>query len=167
MTKRYGHPMFYELLEQMADLHSRKNHDYAGEADPLSNLRECEKIGIPAWKGVIVRLQDKWKRLTNFALTDTLKVKDESFEDTLIDNAVYSVLCVVLWRESKKTTGEPYYGSTVVDLTDHFKPDEIDCDHDLQLMNCEDDLQKWACAKCGENYPFRPDGGVPPLGSKK
>ncbi len=121
MTKKYGHPMFYELLEQMADLHSRKNHDYAGEADPLSNLRECEKIGIPAWKGVIVRLQDKWKRLINFALTDKLKVKDETIEDTLFDNAIYSLLCIILRREQKKAGKENEV--TVVDLSDHFRDD--------------------------------------------
>lgn len=96
----HGHPKFYALLDVMADLHSRKNHDYSGD-DPLSNLRASEEIGIPAWKGILVRLMDKWGRLRQFAKTKTLKVKDESVIDTLMDNAVYSLLCIILYEENK------------------------------------------------------------------
>ncbi|KKN42485.1 hypothetical protein LCGC14_0712950 [marine sediment metagenome] len=96
---RHGHPGFYQLLDEIADLHDRKNHDYAGQ-DPLSNLKLCEEFGIPAWKGVIVRLTDKWSRITQL-ITKEAQVKDESIEDTLKDNAVYSLLAIVLRRERK------------------------------------------------------------------
>jgi len=96
----YGHPMFYVILDAMAELHSRKNHDYAGE-EPLSNLKECEDIGIPAHKGVFVRITDKYKRIKEFFKCGTLEVKDESVEDTLMDLAVYSVLCLILYREAR------------------------------------------------------------------
>ncbi len=99
--KYHGHPRFYELIQQMADLHSRKNHDYAGD-DPLSNLRASEEIGIPAWKGILVRLMDKWGRLKTFAKTGTFEVKDESVVDTLMDNAVYSLLCIIVLEEGKE-----------------------------------------------------------------
>lgn len=102
--KQYGHPRFYEILEEMAELHSRKNHDYSGD-DPLSNLKMCESIGIPAWKGVLIRLMDKWSRLTNFAKQEVLLVEDESLIDTLKDNAVYSILCLILWEEEKEGRG--------------------------------------------------------------
>lgn len=95
----HGHPRFYELLREMADLHNRKNHDYAGD-DPLSNLRSTEEIGIPAWKGVLVRLMDKWARLKTFAKKGSYKVKDESLMDTLMDNAVYSLLCIIIYEET-------------------------------------------------------------------
>jgi len=95
-----GHPMFYEILKQMEDIHSRKNADYTGEGDPLSNLRMCEDAGIPAWKGVIVRLGDKYARLNTFAKKESYQVKDESVEDTFLDNAVYSILGLILYRES-------------------------------------------------------------------
>ena len=98
---QHGHPDFYVILNEMADLHSSKNHDYAGD-DPLSNLRTCEEIGVPAWKGVLVRLMDKWSRLKQFAKQGVLEVKDESIEDTLMDNAVYSILCIILRREERK-----------------------------------------------------------------
>lgn len=99
--ERHGHPKFYELLEQMADLHDRKNHDYSKEEDPLSNLRACKAIGLTPFMGVMVRLQDKWARLITFVKKGQLKVKDESIKDTLMDNAVYSLLGIILLEEEE------------------------------------------------------------------
>lgn len=99
---RRGHPDFYKILEEMADLHSRKNADYANK-DPLSNLRMCELGGIPGWKGVVVRLTDKISRLLTFMAKGQFEVKDESVEDSFKDAAVYAILGLILYRESKKT----------------------------------------------------------------
>lgn len=99
--KMHGHPRFYELLVEIAELHSAKNFDYSGD-DPLANLRMCEQIEIPAWKGVLVRLIDKWSRILTFAQKGVFLVKDESVVDTLKDNAVYSLLCIILYEEAKK-----------------------------------------------------------------
>jgi hypothetical protein len=101
MDKVYGHPMFYKLLDRMADLHSRKNHDYAGQ-DPLSNLKSSLRLGLSPFLGVLVRLQDKWSRLEQFARSGQLMVKDETVEDTLMDIAVYSLLGIILRREEKE-----------------------------------------------------------------
>jgi len=100
--KKWGHPDFYKLLEQMADLHSRKNHDYAGESDPLKNLRACERLNLKPFLGVLVRLQDKWSRLEEFVNSGQLMVKNESVIDTLMDNAVYSLLAIILYKEQQK-----------------------------------------------------------------
>jgi len=97
--KQFGHPDFYKLLEQMADVHSRKNHDYAGDKDPLKNLRSCTRLNLEPFLGVMVRLQDKWSRLEEFVNSDQLMVKDESIIDTLIDNANYSLLAIILYKE--------------------------------------------------------------------
>ncbi len=102
LKKIYGHPRFYEILEQMKELHSRKNHDYAGTSDPLKNLRACERLELPPFMGVMVRLQDKWSRLEEFVKSGTLMVKGESVIDTLMDNAVYSVLAIILYEEQQK-----------------------------------------------------------------
>ena len=104
--QRHGHPVFYELLEQMADLHSRKNHDYSGTEEPLKNLKSSIRLGIDPVLAVLVRLQDKWSRLEEFAKKGVLEVKDESIEDTLMDNAVYSLLAIVLRREQKIEGGK-------------------------------------------------------------
>lgn len=100
--KYYGHPRFYEILEQMKDLHSRKNHDYAGTSDPLKNLRACERVSLEPFLGVLVRLQDKWSRIEEFVKSGTLMVKGESVIDTLMDNAIYSVLGIILYEEAQK-----------------------------------------------------------------
>lgn len=96
---QHGHPEFYRLLDKLAKLHSSKNRDYAEEEDALSNLHECKGLGVEPWKGVLVRLSDKWSRIKNFARRETLEVEDESFIDTLLDNAVYSLLAVILYQE--------------------------------------------------------------------
>ncbi len=118
----HGHPRFYELLQQMADLHSRKNHDYAGD-DPLSNLRASEEIDIPAWKGILIRLMDKWGRLKTFAKTGSFEVKDESVNDTLMDNAVYSLLCIIVLEEAKaKETPQDKLEEQVQDFSEQKTP---------------------------------------------
>jgi hypothetical protein len=90
-------PAFIALLDEIRALHESKNHDYATDADPLSNLRRSEAFGIPAWKGVLVRLTDKWSRVEQLASGKT--PKHESLRDSLLDNAVYSLLCIVLLEE--------------------------------------------------------------------
>lgn len=102
--KKFGHPGFYKLLDEMAELHSRKNHDYAGTSDPLKNLRRSQSIGIDPFTGVMIRLQDKWSRLEQFMQSGIMQVSNESVEDTLIDNAVYSLLAIILKREAASQT---------------------------------------------------------------
>lgn len=94
---RHGDPRFYKLLDEIAELHSRKNHDYARTEDPLSNFRMSEGLGVPAWKGVLVRMSDKWSRIQQ--LSSGKEPKNESLRDSLIDNAVYSLICVLLLEE--------------------------------------------------------------------
>ena len=98
----YGHPRFYEYLDKMARIHSSKNHDYAKNDDPFSNLKLTENLGwIPGWQSVIVRLADKFTRLINFASKGRFEVKDENFIDTCVDMAVYAILCAVLFEDYK------------------------------------------------------------------
>lgn len=91
---------FKKIITELGDLHYRKNHDYAGD-QYLQNLTASRRMGLPAWKGTLIRLQDKISRLENFAIQDELKVKDESVEDTLKDLAVYSILCLILYKNKK------------------------------------------------------------------
>lgn len=95
-----GHPRFYELLLQIAELHARKNHDYAKDKDPLSNLKMCESFGITPFQGILVRLSDKWSRITQLSKKQAM-VKDESILDTLMDMAVYSLLAIIVKEEEQ------------------------------------------------------------------
>lgn len=99
--KYWGHPKFYQILEEMKELHSRKNHDYAGTDDPLKNLKASERIGINPFIGVMIRLQDKWSRLESFMKNGNFMVKGEGVKDTLMDNAVYSILAIILYEEQE------------------------------------------------------------------
>lgn len=98
--KGNGHPKFYELLEEIGKLHDMKNADYAKKDNPLSNFKECEDIGIPAWKGVWIRMSDKWCRIKQL-INKEADVKSESITDTLKDLAVYSLITLILYEEGK------------------------------------------------------------------
>ena len=125
-NKQYGHPDFYKLLDQMAELHSRKNHDYAGTSDPLKNLRACTRLELDPFIGVMVRLQDKWSRIEEFVKSKTLLVKNESVEDTLMDNAVYSLLAIILLREQNKNVELLGTPDTTDKVNDDYNALEID-----------------------------------------
>ena len=101
MSERRGHPGFYQLVERMVALHNAKNADYAADDDPFSNFRMCEAFGVPAWKGTLTRMSDKWARIGQLANGKPPAVKDEAIEDTLLDLAVYALITIVLKREAE------------------------------------------------------------------
>lgn len=89
---------FCDTLLEMKDLHLKKGADYGSDQDPFSNVRASEDFGVPAWLGAVIRGNDKMSRLKTFATKRILE--NESVEDSLIDLAVYSVIALVLYRES-------------------------------------------------------------------
>jgi len=99
------HPRFAEILKELKKLHDAKNKDYAQPDRPLSNLQECEDMGIPGWIGIVVRLGDKYSRLKQCArkyfINEELAVKDETVRETLRDNAIYSILAMILYEEAE------------------------------------------------------------------
>jgi hypothetical protein len=88
-----GNPAFDALLRKMAAIHAAKNHDYARPEvkDYYANFRECEAFGIPAYKGILIRMSDKWSRIKGLSMKEAA-VKDESIEDTMLDLANYALL---------------------------------------------------------------------------
>jgi len=106
----YGHKRFYELIWEACELHERKNRGYATTENPLSNFYECEKLGVPAWQGCLVRMSDKWSRIQNLALTETgTHIDDvmqaakrmENITDTLFDLGIYSFIDIILLEEHR------------------------------------------------------------------
>jgi hypothetical protein len=93
---------FFDLCDQLKEMHRRKSRDYGcptGE-DPLANIRNGAKfVGIPSWKGAMVRLSDKVTRLAAYNATGRLE--NESLEDNLFDLASYSLLALLLHREER------------------------------------------------------------------
>jgi hypothetical protein len=94
---------FFDLCDSLKEMHRRKSRDYgcpSGE-DPLANIRNGAKfVGIPSWKGAMVRLSDKVTRLAAYNATGRLE--NESLEDNLFDLASYSLLALLLHREEHR-----------------------------------------------------------------
>ena len=90
---------YYEILEEMIAIHDSKRHDYADSEDIFLNFRTSEMMGVPAWKGVCIRLGDKFSRIMGFAKKERLEVKDESIKDTLIDMANYAIIALILYED--------------------------------------------------------------------
>ena len=91
---------FYDLCDAVKDMHASKSRDYGcpSGTDPLANIRNGAKfVGIPAWRGAMVRLSDKVTRLATFNATGSLS--HEGVEDTLLDLASYALLSLLLYQE--------------------------------------------------------------------
>ena len=94
---------FESVTEEMVKICRAKNADYTGATDdPFANFSRVEALGICSTEtGFLTRMTDKLCRISSFVANGTLKVKDESVDDTLIDLACYSIL-FLCYRESKR-----------------------------------------------------------------
>ncbi len=103
---RNGSPIFYALLDKMADVHDRKSHDYASNSDPSGNYHFAGKMSQlfknPDDAGFIGRIGEKLYRLANLENPTAEGIykqpRNESVEDTEDD------LCVimVLWMADRR-----------------------------------------------------------------
>lgn len=93
-----GDPRFHKLLQEIGELHDKKQADYGSKEDPFANVRSAVEFGIDPWIGVAIRLNDKMSRLKQAARGNTLQ--NESIEDTLMDGAVYNLIALILYREA-------------------------------------------------------------------
>ena len=102
-TVSNGDPTYLNLLNEMRDLHKAKNMGYSGKSvDRWANFRLSETLGVPAHLGALVRMSDKWIRITNLIKNPDLDKVGESIEDTLMDLASYCLIVICLLREKRK-----------------------------------------------------------------
>lgn len=105
----YGHPMFYEIVNEIRDLHERKNKQYATQDDPLGNFRRTGNIIAKMLKpGLDPKLSsclafmskqvDGVYEMFGEAKTDT----PDQLEDKLLDIAVYSIIAMIIIREARR-----------------------------------------------------------------
>lgn len=95
-----GSKRYIELLNEMKDLHIRKNAGYAGDSlDRWANFRVSESFGVPAFLGVMVRMSDKWIRITNLVNNPNNEKVGESIKDTLMDLASYALIAIAIMEE--------------------------------------------------------------------
>jgi carbonic anhydrase/acetyltransferase-like protein (isoleucine patch superfamily) len=92
-----------EFTDKMHETTKKKNSDYTGGStdDPFKNFKAVEVGGVTTEQGFFTRLTDKYMRLAGFVNGNTLKVKDESVEDTLLDMANYCILFACYLKDNK------------------------------------------------------------------
>ena len=93
---------FYEILDVIKELHDKKRHDYGANEDIFANFRLSELSGISAWQGSVVRMGDKYARISNFIKKGEFKFKEEGIKDTLMDMAIYSLITMILFEEEEE-----------------------------------------------------------------
>ena len=99
---RHGSPTFYALLEEMAETHSRKSHDYASNENPYGNYHFAGKLALlfahsEQDAGFVGRLGEKLYRLSNLESSGKI-AQNEGIEDTERDLAVI----MALWMADRR-----------------------------------------------------------------
>ena len=91
---------FEAVLIGMVETNRRKRADYAKDSDPFSNFKATASfLNVPPYMAALFNCQQKLARVS--ALTTnarTNKPQNEALEDTLLDNAVYAVIALAIYR---------------------------------------------------------------------
>lgn len=100
--QRHGSPTFYDLLEEMAETHDKKSHDYTSDSNPSGNYHFAGKLASlfahsHEDAGFVSRLGEKMYRLANLESSQKIAL-NESIEDTERDIAVI----VALWMSDRR-----------------------------------------------------------------
>ena len=109
MTKDEYMQYHRESCDKMISITKAKNADYTGtDKSPFANFSRTELNGVCSTEqGFLVRMGDKFARITSFVQKGVLMVKDESVEDTLLDLANYCILMAGFIKQ-KRTEKETY-----------------------------------------------------------
>jgi hypothetical protein len=96
-----GSLRYRDLLDEAWNLHVAKNAGYAGADNPdaWANFRMSEQFGVSALDGCLVRMSDKYIRVTNLRKNKDNERVGESLIDTLKDLAAYANIAICLLEE--------------------------------------------------------------------
>jgi len=105
---RHGSQEFYRLLEECANLHENKSHDYASEDNPFGNYHFAGMLSnlfshSPHDAGFVGRIGEKIYRLANLE-GGTKTPKNESIDDTEKDIVVITALWIASRRDARGRT---------------------------------------------------------------
>ena len=135
---------FDDALDELKMLHDAKNHDYATEENPYKNLEKVSAIGIEPWRGIVIRLMDKFSRLEEYCVKGKLAIKSEGIDDTFADIAVYSILARILFRKEQEKQQELTELERGKCSTDYGEPRFMSPKHYEEEEICK------MCPSCGE-----------------
>lgn len=105
---RNGHPKFYKILEEIAELHSVKNHDYASQKKPLGNFERVAHLidyynllnaPVPTKVKVAIIYMLKQFDCFMYAIGMGKKMKVEGLKPRLRDIETYDILTEILLDE--------------------------------------------------------------------
>ena len=94
---------FKQITEKMYDITKAKNSDYTADSgDAFANFKVVEDLGVCSVEtGFLTRMSDKVARLAGLAKGKEIAVKDEKYEDTLLDLANYSILLAIYLKNKR------------------------------------------------------------------
>lgn len=85
-------PHYIAVLDEMREIHDRKNNDYADDDNPFSNFEGSARIaGVSVPQAFMVLIGVKVERLRQLLGGDK-EANFESVDDTVLDLSVYSAL---------------------------------------------------------------------------
>lgn len=90
---------FHQLLEEIGELHDRKQRDYGTEDDPFANVRGATEFGLPPAMGAFIAMSDIMARIKSWCKNGSLQ--NDTIEDSLKDMAVYALIAYVLMEEDE------------------------------------------------------------------
>lgn len=92
-----------EVTSRCKQIMKNKNNDYAEDESPFANFKAVDDLGVVDTKeGFMVRIVDKFKRITTFINEGELAVKDEPFTDACDDIINYLILLMAYIEEFEK-----------------------------------------------------------------
>ncbi|KKN83866.1 hypothetical protein LCGC14_0295190 [marine sediment metagenome] len=94
-----GSERFHTILRELGEMHDKKQQDYGTDSDPFANVRGSLDWGIQPWIGGLLRATDKMHRLQKFARVG--KLANEAVEDSFRDLAVYAIISLILYEETR------------------------------------------------------------------
>jgi len=103
---RHGSQTFYNLLQEMAETHDKKSHDYAPDSNPSGNYHFAGEMAAmfshsPQDAGFVGRLAEKLYRIKNLESSGRLGIT-ESIEDTERDIATITALWIADRRDRRR-----------------------------------------------------------------
>jgi len=85
---------FIKEQKNCFEIVKKKNSDY-------SNKHFLFNFDDFGFRGIIVRIGDKFSRLRTFYSKNKLNIKDEGIKDTLRDLSNYALLCLLKYEEEE------------------------------------------------------------------
>ena len=110
----HGHPRFKEIVEEIVQLHSEKNRQYATKETPLGNfyrtgniIKKMLKPGILPELASCLSFMSKQVDGVYEIVGEGKQNTIESLHDKLRDITVYSILAMILIEEANVQTQNP------------------------------------------------------------